>query len=313
MPAPGDIQMNQESIYSKIIKQFRDETKMSQLEISKMLGVTQATISRIEKNLVVPGDLLADKIRKLPLKNSNNTVLIENVDYEINLNKQLKNYFIKPFDVSFISFSYSKNSGDMFALKKISPERNLLVLADCAGHGEDVGKMTFAIRFALECYLHSFSDKAVTNQSFHSIIGAAVQDTHESWLNPPAIVSLILDSTNGEAKILNSMQPRPIVFQNNLIGELSGGSNESTSRVDSLLMKPGVSILIYSDGLSEMYEDEESLKNRFLKSAKAFKGDSKSILVHLLNGAKGVSKSGHINSSQIADDVSVVVISRGRD
>lgn len=303
--------MNNESIYSKILKQYRQETGASQLDLSRKLEVTQATISRIEKNMTIPGDMLAEKIRKLPLKNTASQIAIErNNDQQIYFNKALKSVAIKPFEISFLSFSYSKNSGDLVLIKKFSQDKSFLVLADCAGHGEDVSKMTFALKFCFESFLSVFNEKTISNQVFHSVIGSAVEGTHESWITPPAILSLIVNGSNGEIELLNNMQPRPIYYNNGLVGDL--GEGLSNFKLEYVPLKSGSSLMLYTDGFNEMYEDGE-LKNRFLKSARAFKGDSKAILVQLLNGARDAQKGGFINSSKISDDATVVIITRGRE
>lgn len=309
-----------QSVYSKIINQLRLETGMNQAQIANLLEVSQATISRIEKDLSIPRGKLAEKIRALPIK-SQAFEEIKSYDKEkkeFDLNKEVRTLPFRPFDISYLSLGYSRVNGDLCLTKKLSQEKALLFLADCVGHGPDAGKMAFAIRFGIESMLGVLNSSLISTTTITTSLNNAIDATHEVWAGPPAFVSGLLDTKQNQLRVQNNLQPPPILFANGEIKDINSLSSDPASQVlrhEEVIvnMKSGSSLLFCSDGLVDLFEGSQAIRDRFLKSAKAFKGDSKAILNHVMTGAKGVSKDSIMDGSFLSDDTSIMIITRGRD
>ena len=210
-----------QSVYSKIIAQLRAETGMNQEKIANLLQVSQATISRIEKDLATPGGVLAEKIRKLPIKKP---VPIENSDKDrvLDINKELKTQTFRTFDISSISLPLSnQGSGDLWLLKKLNSDISLGLLVDCVGHGSEASHMAFSIRFGIETLINSLNSNILNSSTINVPLFAAIDETHEFWEGPPAIVSTIIDSKSNTVRVVNNLQPNPLIFYNGEVKQVT--------------------------------------------------------------------------------------------
>ncbi len=305
------------SIYSLIIKKHRGETGHSQKQVADILGVKQATVSRIESGLIFPSEKLAEKIKSLSLKEAQRE---EPIGRRINLNQAIKTSTYGVINVSHLLVPYSDRSGDYCSVDKLRGDKCNVILADSVGHGVDASRMSFALEFGYKTILSTINPYLVSPDIVQKALREAIASTGKDWLGPPALITGLLDTKSGLIEIINSGQPAPLCFNNNEVISLEPTSaNESDLGLRenikmNTVLKPGGSLALYTDGFLELFSqpEQQGLKERFLRAAKAFKGDSRAILINLL-GALKILKDNELNIKQISDDITIMVITRTRD
>ena len=307
-----------QTVYSQILKKFRDSEGLTQLALANILGVKQGTVSRIEKGTLVPSDDLAEKIRKLPISK------VAKFSPPLEQRKKIKPEYcilsLGEITVASATF-YEERSGDFCSIDKLSKNKIGFMLADTVGHGINSSRMSFALEFGYKVLLTLFESRMLTATLFETAMRGAIDKTKADWLGPPSIISGTINTDVGVVEFINSGQPSPLAFAKTEVRQIGQGpirpavplqAESLVSGAGSTIiheLAKGDAVLMYTDGFSELMAGfGENIKTKFSKTAKFLKGDAEAIIKNMtLFG-----ESSEIDSNKLPDDSTILVITRAR-
>lgn len=313
--------MNQ-SVFSPLIRKFRLTSGLSQADVARLLGVRQATVSRIESGRMLPSPELAEKIKNLPMKGPVRRELPSPA--KLRVRQEMKTIKANGFSVTYIGLSLEEQSGDYCSVDQLTSNKLSFVLADTVGHGINASGMSFAIEFGYKVVLSVINPSLIQASVLEAGIRGAISKTQKSWMGPPSLISGTFDVTSGLMEFVNSGQPIPYMFKDGNVREVRPQANRVLTSMagywepqiqDTLveMIEPGDAILLFSDGFAELvpylHKQQSDIKSRFLRAAKLLRGDSEAILMNVLN----LSGTSHeVEPDSFSDDATALLIARKR-
>lgn len=304
-------------VFSTILKKYRERSGLSQIRIAQILGVKQATISRIEKGDLAPSSELVERIKKLPLDKFELKPLEKET---IKITPKIETTTHGAFSISHVSISPGSQSGDFCSVDKLSRVKGSFMLVDAVGHDAEASKMAFAIEFAYATILSVLNRHLVNSQIIEAAIKGAIGKTKTAWIGNPSIICGTINAENSVIELSNFGQPTPLFFSKGESRDITFQRLGNAIADDGIMLGtesahqqigPGDALLMYTDGFLELSNTvfEQNLHSRFAKAAKLLKGDSEAILKNLLN----FSDLNQLDTQKFSDDATALLIARKRD
>lgn len=311
---------------AKLIKDYRQKKGISQSDLADAVGLTQATVSRMEAGIQKPraaqemtildfigsslrGEATTEiNLRPQPAKDVTISSNLMFVEHYSNLHKNTWNYFWaeRPQDAS--------TGGDLIAIKELDRSSLSIMIADSVGHGSQSAYMSFALEMTFQTITSTASPHLVTPDYIDRSLAIGIANTGRSWRGEPSIGLINIDLQNGVIDIINRGLPYPLLLVGDKPREINQGraaayalnqiSTPTKSHSDKI--ESGQSLLFFTDGLLDMI-DIEDFRTQIAKLNRLFKGDSKAIgknIIRLLQNSKVA------NSAK--DDVSFFIISKNK-
>ncbi len=300
------------------LKKLRAILNLSQLELAQKLGVTQATVSRIESKKQSLTDEIAKKILQLVKKevSKNKQFVSQNVEINIadfnriefeessgDLEKRWNYYFATNKDF--------KENSDLIVIKNVNKfQKAPFLFGDMTGHGRDSAYMSFGIRFAFESMMGMFSQSVITTELINAFLGLGILRTKQFWKESPSLITGLISIEKNQIELTNQGMPYPIYFSEKgcsfikhqrypAIDINKGISNNVTPSI--ITIAEGDSIIICTDGLFDVIPEDEIAK--YIENTLSyFRGDSKAIGKNIL---RFITK----NNRKIKDDISFLILS----
>lgn len=298
-----------ENIFSLMLKRIREQSKMSQAEIARLLGVKQATVSRIESGHVWPSDRLAEQIQRLQPIGHQPT----NISEKVKIRVAIKSTKARNFSISSWSFSLDEKTGDLLVIEKVFSNKLSFLVGDAVGRGNLSGTMSSSLEFGYQTILSTLNHDLISPDVIENILRKTILKTPKIWLGQPSLAIGLLNYEEGSLELLNSGQPTPVYFPQGKDEPSKSNATEKFRKSEKISMAAGEALLLFTDGFLELYNylyGDLEIRQRFNKAARLLKGDSEAILKNLIN-PKGNEL--EIDTRAFSDDATVLVITRKRE
>ena len=207
--------------------------------------------------------------------------------------------------------------GDFFGVVPLDDGRLAVYLVDVAGHGVSAAMITIILRELLQPrrLLQARNEILGTPDRALAFLNQALL---EEAFNPPILVTMVyavIDARNGTLTFASAGHPPPLVVDGPgpahplfVGGAALGLANSGAYTTATLALKPGDSVLLYSDGVSEArYEGGCEFTHAQLCTALAAQhGKNAAQMGRALEDGLRL----HLASHAPADDMTFIVISR---
>lgn len=201
--------------------------------------------------------------------------------------------------------------GDFYDFLELGDNKIGLVLGDATGKGVPAALLTTQCASALRTLSNEFHDPAEllyrTNNEFHKRVGA----THRFV----TLFLLVIDTQTGIARYTSAGHPAPLLVRaetgkSEWLVESSGFPlgivNQATYEVHDVALRPGDTIYIFSDGLTDARNHEDTLYGESNIQQSVESTAQASVDDILRNTRKDVEK--YMNGKESTDDMTVIVM-----
>jgi transcriptional regulator with XRE-family HTH domain len=308
---------------AKLIKEYRQKRGVSQVGLADAVGLTQATISRMEAGLQSPrpsheetillhiGDQpLSASVKPIDqLQSEHSEKNLVFIEHYINLAKNSWNCFWAERPQG------STTGGDLIVVKElIKGEKLGVLIADSVGHGPQSAYMAFALELTYHTLTSVLSPTFITTEFVDRSLAVGITTTGKSWKGEPSIGLMNISLKTGKFDLINRGLPYPMILTSDKVRQIIQGrasaysldSVTSQSEQHSDLIDFGQTLIFFTDGFLDLI-NEEDFQNQLQKLNRLFKGDSKAIgknIIRILQQSK--------NSRNAKDDISFLVLSKNK-
>lgn len=331
-----------------ILKQYRALQKISQAELSERLGVTQATVSRVEsgkqdvsrstlekiKKLV--GKVLGSKIQEDEIGLDLDQDLSESVEFDfseapifgvdesyrmlVRPESKVEGALLKEgLNYSFTMYEVGGVGGDIV---KVTPNtsrnsmKSIFILGDAVGHGWQSAYMSFALEFGYETLMSTYREEIISPVLLESALNSAILKTSNKWKGEPSLIMGTVNYGNSAVDFINRGMPHPILRRGSEVEYLRESRYKAIDLIERSIQAKQVSSIELNLGDSIMFYsdglidliDEGDLLTDFKSASGLFKGDSKAISKSIQRSIEKYIKLEH----HFADDVSFLIISKSK-
>jgi transcriptional regulator with XRE-family HTH domain len=310
---------------AKLVVGYRERNGLSQLELADRLGLTQATVSRIESGTQLP--------RKDRLEHLLNLIMHESLgpgvelinalkrdeqpnETELIFNENYTNFYSKSdWSCFYVNRQLGPTGGDVILVKDLIKKSKVgILVADSVGHGQSAAYMAVALEFAYSTIASMMAPDILSPEFFERALGLGIAKTGSSWRGEPSIELIQLDLEKNTLSIVNRGMPYPLLMDSDRCHFLTDhrasafGLKQYTRSEGTLDLKleAGQSILFYTDGLLDLME-ETSLSTVMQRQNRLFKGDARAIGRNLIRKIKQTH-----TEKDVPDDISFLILSRAK-
>jgi serine phosphatase RsbU (regulator of sigma subunit) len=296
-----------ESLGEQLIE-YRSKYKITQVELAEILGITQASISRIESGIQTSARTehnILSKMKEIkhPKRKENEK---SGLKYK-NVQKDLK---LKDFTISYLLRSELGGGGDYCNVVGYDRPTGMInfSIGDAVGHGSTAKHMASALEFGYISILSTLHPDLKTAQNIERLLSKAIMIGSSIFSGPPSVTLGTLHLHNGKVEIINAGNPPILHFHRD--GEYKKIDHKPLRPALQLkyLLPPcepltiqlseGESLVLLTDGLLQL----QNYKSHLSKFTRRFKGDSKTICSRFADTLS--------TSENLSDDTTVLVITR---
>jgi transcriptional regulator with XRE-family HTH domain len=300
------------------ISNARGRAGLSQSELAAAVGVTQGTISRIERDFPVRPRVLRATIEFL--RPHLDTDPQKKVTAVTNKKAALRTTSKNKWEIAYYTHSPTGISGDLITLLDLGREYSAFLHVDAAGTGPDASEMAGALEFAYRAVAASVTPEFFTVESVRHALEAAYRQTANKWQAAPSVLLGTFDDQVGYLEVLNLGMPAPIarrikkdfdyISHEPGLSALGSDRNPTVAQAKKFLTNQGETFMFYSDGFQEAFEQTgESLPARFMEASKMLAGDAKAVMLNLTQPKRNPD----FLVEHAEDDMSAIVLSRKRE
>ena len=288
------------------LKNFRKKKKMTQGQVAKILGLTQAHISRVESGKAKLPKRLEERAHLLVLGELRNTKFLLELTDDIIWN--------------FAYFVLEKaSSGDRVHVNKNTFRgKTVLFHVDSSGNDQTARRMSDNLIIGLESILGTMqNDLLCTPEFIYKGLDCMVKNTRTFWRGEPSSNILIFNRGSGKIQILNAGMPNMWITRKGQEkitkpetrkwpppGNFSKKTLPFSEEVE---IQKGDTLYSFSDGFIDEFKDHLTipLEEYILSTFNALSGDAESMGTRLLLALDEAM--GDIDARQ---DISFVLVSR---
>lgn len=293
--------------FASKISLYRQNKELTQLELARLVGTSQANISRIEHGGVVSSRTQDQILKVLGLHERGNSLSNTFLIYA----KQIDGW-------KFASFYFpTTKGGDKIWINARRPK---MVFLHCDAPGSDIKSNIVADNsvIAMEAVLAAIPNSYVTPESIYFSMDVAMKHTRLLLQSELSANILVAQKNSDNIRLLNAGMPEAYFFsqrarQITMMGKnrtqpIGNYNQQYPLEAETILFGKGDVLLMASDGLIENYE--RTLATRFNlqfeASAHALKGDAEGIATKFARNIEAALSSG----KTLSDNISLLVISK---
>lgn len=308
---------------AKILINYRKRNNLSQSVLANQLGLTQATVSRIERGRQTPKPSHIERILGLiPEDVSKSSYLNKWQEDQNKQSTSLKKMFVADYEKYKSGWNYfkaslpfgGKSGGDILVVKELQKQKHLgILIGDSVGHGLAASYMSFALEFGYTTIASAFTPSLLSPKLFDRLFAMAITETPGHWRGEPSIITLQIDLESSHVSFINRGMPYPIKISSSnpeLLNEhrasAFGLKKITHASTNSLFLESGESLLLYSDGFLDLVPEKE-ITTIIQKLSRLFKGDSRAIGRNIIRHMES-----NIKERALTDDVSFLIISKAK-
>ena len=334
---------------STILKEYRKKNKFSQLSLAIKLGVTQATISRIESSRQDASDETFSKIIELideasGLKEEKTR---KELPFEIFSDSQINNFKIKSslfhpdtfnffsgrpilkeegvslkegFNLSYSIYGDSVFGGDFVRYISGTARTSLkssFILGDTVGHGMGSHYMAFALEFGFESIVSTYNESILSPILIENIISKSIAKTSDKWKGEPSLVVGEINYVNSSVDFINRGMPFPIMRKGQRVELVKEGRYKAVNFEESISNAKSSTTIGLSHGDTIMFLsdgladlfEDKEIVDIFKSSSRLFAGDSKAISKSFQRAIEKKAEQSKFERKEM-DDMSFFVVSR---
>ncbi|AGH96627.1 SpoIIE family protein phosphatase [Pseudobdellovibrio exovorus] len=238
----------------KAIRKFRLESNMSQMDIAKRLGISQAHVSRLEKgNFEVPPHLFVkiQRLLRLPIESHKFSLAIAS---ESN------------WRISYFSYP-EKSSGDKVRVNtKASQDKVWLLHCDAVGSDNFAIKDANYLEVSFDTVINSIPHIGLSPEAVYMAVNKTIRSSVELWRGEPSGNIVSLTKGSDRLDFINAGMPTPLCYDgkktsvikvqsgNKPIPPIGQAANKESFTSKSICMKKEDVMFFFSDGFEELYK-----------------------------------------------------------
>ena len=288
------------------LKNFRKKKKMTQGEMAKILGVTQAHISRVESGRANFPKKLEERVLSLTLGGPENVgFLLELTDDDI---------------WNFAYFVLKKaSSGDRVHINKNTLSgKTVLFHVDASGNDRVAKHMSDNLIIGLESMLATLqNDLLCTPEFIYRGLDIMVKNTRTFWRGEPSTNILVFNRESGRIQILNAGMPSVWTtckgrqeikkMETRKWPPPGSSSKKALPFSEEVEIKKGDTLYSFSDGFVDEFKEHLTipLEEYILSTFHSLSGDAESMGTRLLLVLDEAMK-----NVDVQQDISFVLVSR---